>query len=526
MLAPAFSQHCIYPSSEKFPPKLFCGNRNHNRLSYLTKKSVNGGRIQMCLAAETKQEIVRPLAVFPSNIWKDKYHCFFASTATRLSDFEQTYGSKIEELKDMVKEMLITPLNDPIEKISLINSLCRLGVSYHFETEIEEQLNHMIESQYDNDNDYDLYTTALQFRVFRQHGYKMTSSVFNKFKDNDGKFKEALTNDAKGMLSLYEATQLRVHGEDVLEEALAFTKTHLKSLAYKSSPHLAKQINKALKIPFHKGIPRLEAHHYISLYEEDHESRNDTLLLFAKLDFNRLQLLYQQEIRHVTSWWNDLNIASELSYARDRIIEIYFWIVATNFEPYYSHGRLIFTKFLKLMSVVDDTYDAYGIFEELQCFMDAIERWDTSALTELPEYMKILYSTLLDFFEEVNSEITKEGRSYSFSCSKEMTKGLVRAYHQEAEWLNQNYMPTFDEHLSNGIISAGCFAITAITFMGMGEIAGINAFEWLQNRPRLVRSGVKSATYATSSALDATAAAHLSTLNLIDDDQLLFDQLI
>ncbi|KAL4309628.1 hypothetical protein GQ457_01G007770 [Hibiscus cannabinus] len=55
--------------------------------------------------------------------------------------------------------------------------------------------------------------------------------------DTDGKFKENVIDDDKGMLSLYEAAHWRVHGEYILEEALTFTTVNLKSLAKKSSPH-------------------------------------------------------------------------------------------------------------------------------------------------------------------------------------------------------------------------------------------------------------------------------------------------
>lgn len=126
----------------------------------------------------------------------------------------------------------------------------------------------------------------------------MLSGYFNKFIDTNGKFKESLTNDAKGMLSLYEAAHLRYHGEDILEEALAFTKAHLKSLAHKSSPSMSKQINSALEMPLHKGMPRLQARNYISFYQEG-EFRNHNLLLFAKLDFNRVQLLHQKELSYL-----------------------------------------------------------------------------------------------------------------------------------------------------------------------------------------------------------------------------------
>ena len=124
------------------------------------------------------------------------------------------------------------------------------------------------------------------------------SGVFDKFKDSDGIWKETIIEDVRGILNLYEAANLRVHGESILEEALSFTKLNLKSLAMKSSPHLAKQIMNALDQPLNKCPPRLAARNYICFYEEE-ESRNETLLMFAKLDFNRVQLLHQQEISHI-----------------------------------------------------------------------------------------------------------------------------------------------------------------------------------------------------------------------------------
>ncbi|KAK3198456.1 hypothetical protein Dsin_021871 [Dipteronia sinensis] len=267
-----------------------------------------------------------------------------------------------------------------------------------------------------DDNDFDLYTTALLFRVLRQHGHKMCCSTFTKFKNGYGKFNEILISDPKGMLSLYEATHLRHHGEDILEEAFIFSKAHLKSFADKSSPHfLAKQIINALEIPLHKGMPRLEALKYISFYQEDYESRNETLLLFAKLDFNRVQLLHQQELGHLS-------------------------------------------------------------------------RWDISALDDLPDYMKIIYSTLLNIFDhEIYNYLSAEERTYKFSYTKDMMKEMVKAYFAEAEWLYRNYVPPFDEYLRYALISIGSLSYTAAKFLGMEkEIAGIDAFEWLQNRPKVL----------------------------------------
>jgi (-)-germacrene D synthase len=103
----------------------------------------------------------------------------------------------------------------------------------------------------------------------------------------------------EGMLSLYEATHMRIHGEDILDEAFSFTSLHLKMMATQLSPSLATKINHSLKRPLFKNLPRLVARHYISTCEED-PSHDATLLLLAKLDFNLLQKQHRKEIAHIS----------------------------------------------------------------------------------------------------------------------------------------------------------------------------------------------------------------------------------
>ena len=96
------------------------------------------------------------------------------------------------------------------------------------------------------------------------------------------------------MLAFYEATHLRVHGEEILDEALQFTTIHLKSIASPTA-----QVTHALKQPLHKGIPRLEARRYISIYEQD-ASHNKALLKLSILDFNLVQSLHKEELSEIT----------------------------------------------------------------------------------------------------------------------------------------------------------------------------------------------------------------------------------
>ena len=64
---------------------------------------------------------------------------------------------------------------DPVEHIEFINLLCRLGVSYHFDDEIENSLKQIFDDLPNllEKHDFDLYTLSLLFRVLRQHGFKM-----------------------------------------------------------------------------------------------------------------------------------------------------------------------------------------------------------------------------------------------------------------------------------------------------------------------------------------------------------------
>ena len=119
--------------------------------------------------------------------------------------------------------------------------------------------------------------------------------------NGEGKFMNTLVSDIRGMLSLYEATYLRVHGEDILDEALDFTTAQLKSVASQNlSPisTLMDQVKHALEQPLRTGITRQEARHYMSVYQQD-PSHNKVLLNFAKLDFNLLQKIHREELSHI-----------------------------------------------------------------------------------------------------------------------------------------------------------------------------------------------------------------------------------
>lgn len=117
--------------------------------------------------------------------------------------------------------------------------------------------------------------------------------------DKERSFKAYTSLDARGLLSLYEASHTLIQGEEVLEEAKEFCVEHLRSMMGTLQSNLREQVQHALEMPLHWRMPRLEAKHYIDVYGRSDE-KNMVLLELAKLDFNFVQSKHQENLKEVS----------------------------------------------------------------------------------------------------------------------------------------------------------------------------------------------------------------------------------
>ncbi|KAL9322536.1 hypothetical protein ACSQ67_010589 [Phaseolus vulgaris] len=124
--------------------------------------------------------------------------------------------TSLEQLKIRSQKVLLNS-SDSLRTLELIDTIQRLGIEHHFEEEINLQLGRVG----DCNNAKDLFATSLQFRLPRHN------DVFNNFLDKSGNFKESVTRDIWGMLSLYEASYFGAQGEEVLQHAMEFSMAHL-----------------------------------------------------------------------------------------------------------------------------------------------------------------------------------------------------------------------------------------------------------------------------------------------------------
>ncbi|XP_031285453.1 (-)-germacrene D synthase-like [Pistacia vera] len=453
---------------------------------------------------------IRHTTNFHPNIWGDQ----FLKETSEYKPIDPNIQKEYEQLKQEVRWMIMDTTVSHAQKLHLIDAVQRLGVAYLFVKEIEDSLDNI--SSDSNSDDYnDLCTVSIYFRLLRQHGIRISCDVFEKFKDCEGKFKSSLNDDIQGLLNLYEAAYLGIHGEDLLDEALAFTTVHLKSAVSCVSPRLAEQINHALNCPLRKGIPRLHARFYMSdVYPRD-DSHNKTLLKFAKLDYNILQALHRKDLhdilqlvneQKVIGWKEKLVLATKFPYARDRRVEEYFWILGILFEPQYSYGIKKFTQILSLLVIIDDTFDSYGTLEELTLFTEAIKRYlkasipfeylnrlrksnsimEIDAIDSLPDYMKHIYKAVLGEYAEIEEHMANQGKPCYISYAKERLQTLVQAYYDEAKWFNQGYVPTFEEYMTVALETSGVELFISLAYLGMDD-ATKEDLDWLWSNPKLVR---------------------------------------
>ncbi|KAK8966284.1 hypothetical protein KSP40_PGU018237 [Platanthera guangdongensis] len=325
-----------------------------------------------------------------------------------------------------------------LQSLELIDTIQRLGVAYHFEMEISEALQSIYVSDYDY---HDLYAVSLHFRLLRQQRYLVPTNVFEIFLDKNGNFKNCLSTDANGLLSLFEAAHLGMPEEKILDDAIIFSKTHLMSLKYQMEPHFAAMLSSALQVPLFRRIDRSKTRSFLSIYEEDNNC-NKVLLDFAKMDFLCLQALHQDEAKELSIWWKKLEMSKKLPFARDRLVECYFWIVSVYFESHYSRARTMMTKFLTQLSILDDIYDVYGTLEELYLLTDVIE------------------------------QLIKMAKDY-----------LI-----ESIWANKYYVPKLDEHLSVTIFTAGYSFLTCAAYIGMEEMIPKTIFDWVAGFPEIIKA--------------------------------------
>ncbi|PKU85555.1 terpene synthase 10-like [Dendrobium catenatum] len=465
-------------------------------LSTATATSSSARRINFhhihCLSTASttsSSPAVRRTANYKPTIWDDSY-----IQSLQIDFMEEKYMYRREKLMEEVR-FLINQQHSLTEQLELVDTLCQLGLGYHFDAELKNLLSSISSSKKNINNlieNNNLHDFALLFRLVREHDIHNASilrldDLISCFKNEEESFNQNNQLDVKGMLNLYEASFLAMEGEDELDEAGKFAMKHLKyhdrSLL---SPQLVEQIEHALELPLHWRMSRLHTRWFIDAYGR-HKNFNPTLLEFAKLDFNMVQSIYKTELQELSRWWRNINVVrGGLNFVRDRLVENYLWAIGFTFQPELWRIRKAMTQIISFITTIDDIYDIYGTLDELKLFTNAIEAWNIATTQQLPGYMKKCLTTLFNTMDDIASSFSKEKELDILPCLKRMWADLCKAYFIEAMWYHNGYTPTLDEYLDNAWVTISGICVLTATYCLSDDLT-FEAIKSLEFYPPIVR---------------------------------------
>ncbi|CAH1452191.1 unnamed protein product [Lactuca virosa] len=408
------------------------------------------------------EPLVRRSANYKSSLWSYDHVQSLSSKY-----IGEDYTARAHTLKEDVKT-LIQSVGNPLGTLELVDELQRLGISYHFEDEINVVLEMIYYNYYKTQNKWnnlDLNTKALGFRLLRQHAYQVPQEIFLNFKDKTQNLNPQLLEDVVGMLNLYEASYYSFEDESILDDVRDFTTKYFEENLEKLDGNTSSLVKHALELPLHWRLPRVEAKWFMEVYEQ-RSGINPTLIELAKLDFNLVQAIHIEDLKHSSRWWTNTMWDKKLSFARDRLVENFLWAVGVSYLPHFSLGRRTLAKVIAMITTIDDVYDVFGTLDELEQFTDVISRWDIHAIGELPDYMKICF---LGFYNSVNEIAYNTLTNTGFLILTYLNKvwgDLCKSYLVEAQWYHNGYTPTLEEYLENACVSiSGPLVLMHVTFL-------------------------------------------------------------
>jgi hypothetical protein len=421
--------------------------------------------------------------------------------------------SSFDKLKFRVRHLLHHEM-ELLPKLRVIDTVQRLGVAYHFDEEIHAILNSVSMEGQDVGRMHDAHLMTSLFRLLRQNKSPTSPELLlRSLKDGTGGFKKSLREDTQGLLSLYEASHLAFGGEDILDEARVFSTEALRERLPLMRPHLRSSVDNTLAVPLHWAAPRLQARWFIDHYAGDGEA-DQVMLRFAELDFNNMQKLHQQELSRITRWWRNADLNKNLPFARDRLMECFYFATGVASEPGLAACREVVAKAFALIVVLDDIYDIYGTLGELAQFTDAIERWEAAASEQLPEYMKGIYLTIFNFSNEVAEHVRKTHGCDVRFLLKKAWHDLCKAFLLEAKWHYSNYKPTLQEYLDNGWVSVSGPLMLLHAFPMLNEGITQKSIDQLESHyPKLVQMVSKIFRLCNDSATHSVRALSIPALN-------------
>ncbi|XP_042441429.1 (3S,6E)-nerolidol synthase 1-like [Zingiber officinale] len=340
------------------------------------------------------------------------------------------------------------------ETLLFIDSLQKLAIDYHFEEEIQAEMHSLYDQRLpiSNGEASSIAEVALLFRLLRQARYPVSTDVLRRFHDGRGEFMASLSKEMDGLMNLFEASNLNTGGELILYRANEFSSHHLRSYMASLGPEFAVTIEHVLETPSHMTLQRFQARKYL---DSDNFYHNLHVRELGEMDFTMLQSLHQKELKQVTRWWKKSGLGQELGFARDQSLKWFTWTMTCLPNPKFSSYRVVLSKIIAFVYLLDDIFDVEGSIDDLHLFVQAIERWDHSSMDSLPNYMRVCFKELNSTINEIAEIVLKEHGWNPIEYLKKSWIQLSNAFLVEAKLLSKDQVPTMDDYMKIATITCG-----------------------------------------------------------------------
>ncbi|XP_031472856.2 (-)-alpha-terpineol synthase [Nymphaea colorata] len=198
-----------------------------------------------------------------------------------------------------------------------------------------------------------------------------------------------------------------------------------------------------------------------------------------------VQTIHQRELRELSGWWRDLGLGEHISFARDRLVESYFMAVGKMHEPQFSQYRMQLARVSYLMATVEDIFSEHQSVEELERFVQVVERWDLQAAEQLPQSLRVFYAAVYNTTNQISyTVLRRHGRDIT-SHMRRAWVSVCRAYLVEARWHRARQTPRLEEYLSN-IRAAMTGPILLPAYFFLSQNIEEQAIQQLQNESNII----------------------------------------
>ncbi|KAK4364805.1 hypothetical protein RND71_016163 [Anisodus tanguticus] len=381
-----------------------------------------------------------------------------------------------------------------------IDRLQRLGISYYFEEEFKDMLDHVQRYWNEeigifsgrNSNFCDIDCTCMAIRLLRLHGYDVNPDVLNKFKDGDNFFCLMGETDKSptAMYNLYRCSQVSFPGEKILDDANKFTYNFLQNCLSNNqsldkwliAKDIPGEIRYALEVPWYASLPRVEARSYLEQYGGANDIwigktlhrmpniSNNVYLEAGKLDYNQCQSQHQFEWTIIQEWYTHNNF-QHFGISEKDLLEAYFLAASSIFEVERTRERLAWAKSLIMGKMITSYFS-----EEATTFTRNSNETRQMLLNNLLQFLlQLSEETYETLGKDIHLQLHSAWGTWLMSVGEEKTARqvepelLVRTINLCAgHMVDDDIISSIDYKNISNITNKVCFKLQS------GKVSGIN----------------------------------------------------